>query len=272
MRGGVFWIGWAAGALAWICALAAGSMVDLELSRLVAEPSSTFGRLVSLAGEGRIKKAYTGSFVDSASHDEYGYARSLGEFCGFEVERVMLSNRELSDRLEGFLDSASMPQGDNSGLATYCVARQVARDYRVVLGGDGGDELFGGYPTYTFPFLSQRYGFIPKGAVTAAHRVAARLCDRQKYLSLPFKLQQLSLAWGRQGAEAHFALKDFLPEPLAADEQGMVQHPLQVTGDQVVGRKLLQVAVHGLVNGVDFRFEPGEQIGLVHLVSSLHCF
>jgi membrane-associated phospholipid phosphatase len=51
LRTGAFWISWSTGALAWIGLLAFGSTIDLELSRLVAQPSSTFGQLVSLAGE-----------------------------------------------------------------------------------------------------------------------------------------------------------------------------------------------------------------------------
>jgi asparagine synthase (glutamine-hydrolysing) len=130
---------------------------------------------------------------------------------------VRLSNKVLSDNLEEFLNTSSMPQGDNSGLATYCMAKEISKEFRVVLGGDGGDELFGGYPTYTFPYLAERYSFIPRPVISWARRLASMVSDRQKYLSLPFKLQQLSLAWGKDIIKAHFSFKDFLPEKVAAD-------------------------------------------------------
>ncbi len=169
-----------------------------------------------LSEEKTIKKAYTGSFVSQEGHDEYDFARQAGSYFGFEVERVRLDNRILSDNLEDFLSTASMPQGDYSGLAAYCMAKEVSKEYRVVLGGDGGDELFGGYPTYTFPYMSKRYSFIPKAAINGLRRFASIWFDKNEYMSAPFKLQQLSLAWGRQTVNAHFALKDFLPDPLAS--------------------------------------------------------
>lgn len=169
-----------------------------------------------LSEEKTIKKAYTGSFISHEGHDEYDFARQAGNCFGFEVERVLLDNRMLSDNLEGLLSSASMPQGDYSGLAVYCMAKEVSREYRVVLGGDGGDELFGGYPTYTFPYLSKKCSFIPKVVIDLLRRFGSTCFDKNKYMSVPFRLQQLSLAWGRQHINAHFALKDFLPDILAS--------------------------------------------------------
>ncbi|MDD5679969.1 MAG: asparagine synthase (glutamine-hydrolyzing) [Candidatus Omnitrophica bacterium] len=172
---------------------------------------------VYLREANRITKAFTGSFPENKDHDEYDYALKLGRYCGFKVERVSLSNQTLADNLEGFLKSSSQPQGDYSGLATYCMAKEISKEYRVVLGGDGGDELFGGYPTYTFPYISRRYSFIPGSAIALAHRLSSLVCDKKKYLSLPFKLQQLSLAWNEDIIKAHFLLKNFLPESLALD-------------------------------------------------------
>lgn len=169
-----------------------------------------------LSDEKTIKKAYTGSFVSQEGHDEYGFARQAGNFFGFEVERVRLDNRMLSGNLEGLLSAASMPQGDYSGLAAYCMAKEVSKEYRVVLGGDGGDELFGGYPTYTLPYLSKKCSFIPKAVINALRRFTSICFDKNKYMSVPFKLQQLSLAWDQQTVSAHFALKDFLPGILAS--------------------------------------------------------
>ena len=51
------------------------------------------------------------------------------------------------------------PLADPSILPTYLVARLAARNHKVVLGGDGGDELWGGYPTYSADRLA--YGGAP---------------------------------------------------------------------------------------------------------------
>lgn len=53
----------------------------------------------------------------------------------------------LLDRLPGVYDE---PFGDFSAVPTMLVSEVAARDLRVVLSGDGGDELFGGYMRYSF--------------------------------------------------------------------------------------------------------------------------
>lgn len=85
---------------------------------------------------------------DDPSFDESGpaaaVARALG--CNHRMERlsagVML---DLVPRLAGLMDE---PIGDPSFVPTWLLSRFARRDVTVALGGDGGDELFLGYPTF----------------------------------------------------------------------------------------------------------------------------
>lgn len=167
--------------------------------------------LTLAAEETGIREAFCGSFLDAADHDEYRFAESLAAGCGLRCRRIDLSERMLADCLPEFLSRLSQPIGDYSALAVYPLAREVSRSYRVVLGGDGGDELFGGYPTYRLPGLQRKFQYVPHAAIAFGHRCAALLGRKNSYMSLAFQLQQVSQAWGRPTGEAHFEIKNFLP-------------------------------------------------------------
>lgn len=168
------------------------------------------------ASEYGLKRAFTGSFVDASGHDEYEYSHALGRLCGVKVERVMLSRQLLADTIEPLIADASMPIGDTSALPTYCLARETAKDYRVVLGGDGGDELFAGYPTYGLPWLWKRFGCIPRSLIKLGAKACRSLASQNDYMPLSFQLQQLAMAWGRPALQAHYEIKNFLPAEMEA--------------------------------------------------------
>lgn len=152
--------------------------------------------LALAAEETGIREAFCGSFLDAADHDEFRFAESLAAACGLKCRRIDLSQRMLVDALPEFLARLSQPIGDYSALAVYPLAREVSKSYRVVLGGDGGDELFGGYPTYRLPGLQRRFGALPRGFVKLGHRVATWFGRRDSYMGLAFQLQQIAQAWG----------------------------------------------------------------------------
>ena len=76
------------------------------------------------------------------SHDAALYARE------FEVEHIVerLSPDQAIDRLDDVIESCGEPFGDYSVFPTMEVVRLASRNYKVMLSGDGGDELFWGYP------------------------------------------------------------------------------------------------------------------------------
>lgn len=76
------------------------------------------------------------------------------------------------DRLTArLLDTYDEPFADFSALPTMLVAEAAGQDLRVVLSGDGGDEMFGGYPRYLFAPLAERLGHLPPAALWLAERV-----------------------------------------------------------------------------------------------------
>jgi len=164
-----------------------------------------------------VKEVFTGSFTDDAEYDEFSFGSHFSAQLGLQCQRVDLGKSVLAGALEDFCADSSQPQGDYSGLPTYVLARETAKSYRVVLGGDGGDELFSGYPTATLPALQKRFPFLPAQAIQLGAHLARQAGPPRGYLPLRFRLQLLSQAWGLDAPQAHFEVKNFLPPELAPE-------------------------------------------------------
>lgn len=160
--------------------------------------------------------AFTGCFVDEESHNEYPYSKHLTDVLGLKLRTVEMTNDCLADAMDSFLQRSSQPQGDYSGLPSFVLAENVSKDFKVVLGGDGGDELFSGYPTYLLPELNRKFRWIPKKMICWGAEFFKKFGNNYGYLPLKFRLQLLSQAWGQTPARAHCMVKDFLPPVLAA--------------------------------------------------------
>lgn len=172
--------------------------------------------LTLAALEGGVTEAFCGAFSDAPDHDESAYAEALSSSLGVQCHHVSLGEETLAGCLPDLLAGMSQPIGDYSALAVFPLAAEAAKRYSVVLGGDGGDELFGGYPTYRLPSLQRTYGLVPRCAVRLGHRLTAAIASRDGYMNAAFQLQQVAQAWGHDAATAHFEIKNFLP-PSALD-------------------------------------------------------
>jgi asparagine synthase (glutamine-hydrolysing) len=117
------------------------------------------------------------------SHDESIHARAVAQHLGTDHHELILNSDEIPDlvpTVAGFFDE---PFADNSSIPTYLVSRFASDSVKVCLSGDGGDELFGGYPRYFWArrieAMRQRLG--PSGARMAANilqGIPAAIWDR----------------------------------------------------------------------------------------------
>ena len=93
-------------------------------------------------------QTFTISFPGSQVYDESGYANHISKHFGTEHNCVSFSDKELLDEMIHIMDSIDEPIGDSSILPTTLLCRITRNKATVALGGDGGDELFGGYSSY----------------------------------------------------------------------------------------------------------------------------
>ena len=106
-------------------------------------------------------KTYTIGFSDHA-YDERDYALNAANFIGTDHHAEELSDWD-EQRLESLLrNHIGQPFADSSLLPTSLVSEVAARDVKVALSGDGGDELFGGYQRYQARIILRWYTRLPE--------------------------------------------------------------------------------------------------------------
>ena len=104
-------------------------------------------------------KTFTVGFEEK-QFSELDHARVVASEFGTEHHELVLKPDVVSvlEDLSWHLDE---PFGDPSAIPTYMVSRLAAEHVKVVLSGDGGDELFGGYERYCVERRERRYRYIP---------------------------------------------------------------------------------------------------------------
>src|SRR6185436_19189235 len=92
--------------------------------------------------------------------DELPYARRVARFLGTEHYELVVEPRDLKV-LEDVLAAVDEPLADASAIPTYLVSRLARQHVKVVLSGDGGDEIFAGYERYVVDQRRLRLGSLP---------------------------------------------------------------------------------------------------------------
>ncbi len=94
-------------------------------------------------------KTFTISFPGHGSYDESAHARAVAEH--FSTDHVVLAAEPVTvDLLPELARQFDEPLADSSMVPTYLVSRLIRREATVALGGDGADELFGGYHRHSW--------------------------------------------------------------------------------------------------------------------------
>jgi len=93
-------------------------------------------------------RAFTAGFPRTDVHDERAHARMLAKRVGADHVEVEITEQDFWQLLPEIAAAMDDPVADYAIIPTYKLAREAAREMKVVLCGEGGDELFGGYGRY----------------------------------------------------------------------------------------------------------------------------
>ena len=147
--------------------------------------------LVALAAGKVSGKLHTFSVgFEESSYDESPYARMVAERYGTEHHHEVLSSQRAVGLLPSVMGILDEPFGDASILPTYLLSQFTAKHVKVALGGDGGDELFAGYPSFQAHVVMEKLSVLPVTWRLALTRLVRHLPVSHRYASLDFLLQQ----------------------------------------------------------------------------------
>ncbi len=122
--------------------------------------SSTVAAYATQFSTERVKTFSIG--FDEDSFDESKFAGQVAEHLGTEHYEERLSVGKAADLISQIGTWLDEPMSDGSLIPTFLLSRFVRRHVTVALGGDGGDEIFAGYPMYWAHRVARAYERIPK--------------------------------------------------------------------------------------------------------------
>jgi asparagine synthase (glutamine-hydrolysing) len=178
--------------------LLSGGIDSSTLAALAAQESPEPVRTFSIGFEER-------------SFDELDDARLVAKRYGTRHEELIL-RPDAALLLPALAEAFDEPFADSSALPTYLVSELASRHVKVALSGEGGDELFGGYYTYTADLLALRTG----GFARLVRPLVERLPSSSGRASFDYKAKRFVRAAHLPPLERHHAWKEiFSPDARA---------------------------------------------------------
>lgn len=101
-------------------------------------------------------RTFTVGFQGDPEHDERPFAKLVAQTLGTTHTESILDAQATPTLIDTLLHHHDEPFGDSSALPTYLVSAEARRHVTVVLNGDGGDEIFAGYPRFGAALFASR--------------------------------------------------------------------------------------------------------------------
>jgi asparagine synthase (glutamine-hydrolysing) len=207
--------------------------------------------------------------MEERDFDQSIYARQMASHIGSEHIEEPLAASSLLDHLDAALNCLDEPLADPSILPTFALSRLAAQHVKVVLGGDGADELWGGYPTLRAHAMARAYRRVPLALRRALLEPLVRaLPVRHGYQSLEWKAKRFALRWEDQDFRRHLRWMSSLDLPELSEATGSGKIP---TGfEPFIGAAAGQDLFNDILR-LDFQtYLPGAVLAKVDRASMAH--
>jgi asparagine synthase (glutamine-hydrolysing) len=134
----------------------------------------------SLAAKNSITDAYIGRYLESG-FDESSFAKEVAKMSGLKLNITDIDAQSFFEGLKSFGKHMDFPGAGPGAVGQYLVAQEIAKDFRVVLSGTGGDELFLGYTRDRFPLIAMALIEASRGTSYSWNEIAGDISSLAGY-------------------------------------------------------------------------------------------
>ena len=127
------------------------------------------------AAVANVDKTFTVGFGTDEKYNEIGWAKEFSKYIGKENISKVITPEEYWGNIAKIQYHMDEPLADPSAIALYFVCSKASEYVKVVLSGEGADEIFGGYNVYREPMAIPAYNAIPKCIRRGIGAVASKL-------------------------------------------------------------------------------------------------
>jgi asparagine synthase (glutamine-hydrolysing) len=138
-------------------------------------------------------KTFSVGFAET-DYSELPYARTIAELFRTEHHELLVSQEHLLEHLPALTRFRDAPVAEPSDIPIYLLAREARRTVKMVLTGEGSDELLGGYPKHVYERYATGYQRLPRALRCGLIEPSIR--------ALPYRFRRAKTAVANLGIES----------------------------------------------------------------------
>jgi len=161
----------------------------------------------------RARKAFTLRFRE-ASYDEGNVAEEVASRLGLDLTCVWVEPDHFPEEIRTLVGLVGEPLGDPAWVPTALLARRAALEVKLALVGEGGDEVFGGYPTYLGAPAADLFCRLPRPLRASIAWLVRQMPPSERKVTLSFLLRRFVDGAELGGLERHRFWTSTIPPAL----------------------------------------------------------
>lgn len=155
--------------------------------------------------------AFTIGFKEE-SYNELDNAKVVTDRLGLTLHKHILSEKEIFNEIEHIMSFIDEPLFDYSSIPVYFVSKFAREKVKTVIGGEGGDELFGGYQTHYLVKITEWYRKLPRALRSGIRAAVNTMPESHSYLSTSYKLKRFTYGAEFPYDQGHYRWKVLFDE------------------------------------------------------------